>query len=311
MKTRCLVLSLAVACFASSARAEDVSGAAKAFSQAQEATLSGDVARAADLYELADELAPSAPALRNATRARLAAGHLAMAATNAAALLRRYPSDKESRETAEAVLSRLTPQLAQLDVACSAPCTLLLDGKAVAQAARAQHQLFSQPGAHTVAATFEGGGKASSQITAPAARITTVKLEAPAMVADDVAPPTREARPARASAGLSRWYAIGGGVLTLGLGGATIASGLATVSTRDKVRDATAAGNQAEAMRLYDTGRDQQLRTNILLGATIASGVGTAVLAIFTDWSGGEPKERELAVVPGGDRLTVVYAGRF
>src|SRR5688572_5881559 len=111
MTTRCMAVSFVAAVLAATApaRADDVSGAAKAFSQAQEAMLGGDPARAADLYELADELAPSAPALRNATRARVAAGHTAMAATNAATLLRRYPSDKESRDIAEAVLSQLAP----------------------------------------------------------------------------------------------------------------------------------------------------------------------------------------------------------
>ena len=92
MKTRSTVISLAVLLSpigllaTATPAAADVNGAAKAFSQAQEAMLSGDSARAADLYELADELAPSAPALRNATRARLAAGHYASAANNAAAL---------------------------------------------------------------------------------------------------------------------------------------------------------------------------------------------------------------------------------
>ena len=88
-----------------------LNAAAKAFSQAQEAVLAGDNARAADLYELADDLAPSAPALRNAARARLAAGHDAMAATLAAELLRRYPSDKESRDVAEAILEAVAAAL--------------------------------------------------------------------------------------------------------------------------------------------------------------------------------------------------------
>src|ERR1700733_4580460 len=63
MITRCLVSSFAIVMllWTTQARADDVNAAAKAFSQAQEAMLGGDSARAADLYELADELAPSAP----------------------------------------------------------------------------------------------------------------------------------------------------------------------------------------------------------------------------------------------------------
>jgi hypothetical protein len=305
-----------------------VNGAAKAFSQAQEAMLSGDIGRAADLYELADELSPSAPALRNATRARYAAGHLAMAATNAARLLRRYPSDKESREIADAILAKLAPQLAQLDVTCSTPCTLLLDGKVVASVASEQHSVFGQPGGRSVTAVFGDGRKTTNQVTALASHITPIRLEptpvaarpAAARPAAAAGSATEASRPGNgeahvtrqasgASHGLSRWWVVGGGVVTLGLGVATTISGLSTLSSRDQIRDAVAAGNTASAQMLYDSGRDQQTRTNVLLGVTIASGVATGVLAVFTDWAGRS--ERELAIVPGRDGASVVYSGAF
>jgi len=334
MKASLVVISLTLLGLVSipRANADDVNGAAKAFSQAQEAMLHGDVARAADLYELADELSPSAPALRNATRARMAVGHLAMAATNAAALLRRYPSDKESRDMAEAVLAKLAPQLAQLDVTCSAACTLLVDGKVVASVAREQHSLFSQPGARSVTGVFEDGRKALSQITATPNHIMTVRLEAPPRPANPIEPkvppriepaapvmgrsgtdrPVTEAsRPiADSSHGISRWWVVGGGVVTVGFGAATIVSGLATLSTRDQIREAVAAGDHATAQMLYSTGNDQQTRTNVLLGATIAAGVGTVVLALFTNWS-PERSERDLAIVPTRDGVSLVYGSRF
>lgn len=330
MKTIFIVISVTVASIVCipHTRADDVNGAAKAFSQAQEAMLSGDIGRAADLYELADELSPSAPALRNATRARFAAGHLAMAATNAARLLRRYPSDKESREIADAILAKLAPQLAQLDVTCSTPCTLLLDGKVVASVASEQHSVFGQPGGRSLTAVFEDGRKATNQVTALANHITPIRLEptpvaarpAAARPAAAAASATEASRPGNseahvtrqasgASHGLSRWWVVGGGVVTLGLGVATTVSGLSTLSSRDQIRDAVAAGNNASAQMLYDSGRDQQTRTNVLLGVTIASGVATGVLAVFTDWAGRS--ERELAIVPGRDGAAVVYGGAF
>jgi hypothetical protein len=319
MKTGGFVISLAVALlvWTTHARADDVNGAAKAFSQAQEAMLGGDAARAADLYELADELAPSAPALRNAARARLTAGHLAMAATNAAALLRRYPSDKESRDIAEAILSRLTPQLAQLEVTCTAACTLTIDGKAVVSAARTQHSLFTAPGARTIAAEFDGNRKATSQITAVPDHIITVQLEAPVRPAARPSPalvvePARPVRPAPAPAGqphgISRWWVIGGGAVTLGLGAGAAISGMATLSTRDQIRDATAAGKDGRT--LYNTGRDQQIRTNLLLGATGVAAAGTVVLAFFANWS-GNPETTSVAMVPASDSVSVVYGGHF
>ena len=324
MKAIFIVISLTVASlvYIPHTRADDVNGAAKAFSQAQEAMLSGDIARAADLYELADELSPSAPALRNATRARYAAGHLAMAATNAATLLRRYPSDKESREIADAILAKLAPQLAQLDVTCSTPCTLLIDGKVVVSVAGEQHSLFSQPGGRSVTAVFEDGRKTTNQVTALANHITTMRLEPRPVPAKPAASsPAREAqRPADggshgpreasgASHGLSRWWVIGGGAVTLGLGVATTLSGLSTLSTRDQIRDAVAAGNAASAQMLYDTGRDQQTRTNVLLGVTIASGVVTSALAVFTNWAGRS--ERDLALLPSRDGAALVYRSAF
>jgi phosphotransferase system glucose/maltose/N-acetylglucosamine-specific IIC component len=102
----------------------------------------------------------------------------------------------------------------------------------------------------------------------------------------------------------------GSGALTLGLGTATVLSGMATLSTRDQIRSSVAAGQDAAAQTLYATGRDQQTRTNVLLGATIASGAGTVILALFTRWS-DERRPRDLAVVPGRDGMSLVYAGRF
>src|SRR3954451_24716015 len=75
------------------ARADDVSGAANAFSRAQKAELSADFAAAAELYELADSLAPAPEALRSALRARKSAGQLEIAAVRAEELMERYPTD--------------------------------------------------------------------------------------------------------------------------------------------------------------------------------------------------------------------------
>src|SRR5215470_8692517 len=88
-----LVLALAAP---RAARADDVSGAANAFSRAQKAELSGDFAAAAELYELADGLAPAPEALRSALRSRKSAGQLEAAALHAEELLSRYPNDAKS-----------------------------------------------------------------------------------------------------------------------------------------------------------------------------------------------------------------------
>src|SRR5687767_15123929 len=122
-----LIIGAATIWFAVEAHADDVKAAEEAFARAQKLSLEGKPGEAADLYELADQLSPSAAALRNATRARYAAGHLAMAATDAAELLRRYPDDAKSRSVAEMILSELGPSLARVDVTCEATCDVLLD----------------------------------------------------------------------------------------------------------------------------------------------------------------------------------------
>src|ERR1700748_2721708 len=82
-----LAFGLSTITVSGTARADDVSGAANAFSRAQKAELSGDFASAAELYELADGLAPAPEALRSALRSRKSAGELDLAAVHAEELL--------------------------------------------------------------------------------------------------------------------------------------------------------------------------------------------------------------------------------
>ncbi len=309
----------------SPARADDVNGAAKAFSQAQQAMVANDPAHAAEMYELADELAPSAPALRNAARARLAAGHVATAATLAAQLLQRYSNDKESRTVAEAILSDLAPRLTQLAITCSEECTLALDGKAASTTKpRTNHVLYVQPGARTLTATFQGEREAKAQITATAGSSKQVQLDAPARpeptgpapvtTAPAVTGTTTATTPVRdapvASRGIGRkWFAIAA-VATGGLGVAATLRGFATLDTRDSIKEATARGDDATARSLYDTGRSQQLQTNILFGATAAVGAAAVVLAVLADWS-PQTESRSVAVSPTTGGATLVLGGTF
>jgi hypothetical protein len=319
MRIFALVSTLALAVWLPSpAHADDdVSGAAKAFSQAQEVMLSGDVARAADLFELADDLSPSAPALRNATRARFQIQHFATAATHAAELLRRYPSDKESRAVAEAILTKLTPELAQVDLTCSSACMISVDGKALAPRPRESYSFFTKPGARAVVATFEDGRKTTDTVTALINHTSALRLEAPPKAPEPpapkvelVAPPPQPAPVTRArpTGGISRLWFVGGAVLTLGAGTAAALSGMQTLQTRDEIREAVSVGAQSEAVDLYNQGRSQQLRTNILLGASAAAGIATIALAVFTNWSG---ESADVTVAPGSSGASLMYRSRF
>jgi hypothetical protein len=315
MIKRITILSLvaAVAMCAAPAFADDVNGAATAFSQAQEAMLAGDAARAADLYELADSLSPSAAALRNAARARLAAKHEAMAATLAAELLRRYPSDQEAREVAEAILSSLSPRLAQLEITCSEPCTLALDARAISAKAATHHTFFAQPGARTVGASFDGGRQASKQISADAGHTTAVALDAPPMAPKPELQPAAVVTHATPHAddghGVARKWVLVTGIVTAGLGVGAIVEGVQTLDQRDQIKSAVAAGDSATANSLYNDAKSTQLRTNIFIGATAAAGLATVVLAFVTNWSPRESAEVSVAPTNGG--AAFVFGGHF
>jgi hypothetical protein len=105
------------------------------------------------------------------------------------------------------------------------------------------------------------------------------------------------------------WF-VGAAVVTAGLGTAAGLEGMATLDTRDQIKAAVAANDSAKASSLYADGRDQQLRTNILLGATAAAAVGTIVLGVMTNWS-GESQAHAFAVSPTPGGATVVLGGRF
>src|SRR6478609_10681639 len=143
--TRVAALLIAFAA-ARPALADDVPGAARAFSEAQKASLAGDNARAAELYELADSLSPSVQALRSAIRARQLAGQLASAATHAEALISRYPDDAKSVEAAKKLLDEVSPQLAKVTVQCTEICSLTVDGAAISLPPAAKLTIYVRPG---------------------------------------------------------------------------------------------------------------------------------------------------------------------
>jgi hypothetical protein len=88
-------------------------------------------------------------------------------------------------------------------------------------------------------------------------------------------------RPPKRDDGLSPiWFWVGTAA-TVGLGAATVWSGLDTQSKHDEFAANPSAATQSD-------GRDAQLRTNILGVITAACGVTTAALGLFAvSWSKG------------------------
>ena len=122
-----VILVLSVFFFSNPALADDVIGAAKAFSRAQKAELTGNFAMAAEFFELADSLSPSPEALRSAVRSRKAAGQLSTAALHAETLRDRYPNDAKSQQLANATLTLAEQTLTRVEIECKPrACTLLI-----------------------------------------------------------------------------------------------------------------------------------------------------------------------------------------
>jgi hypothetical protein len=297
------------------ALADDVSGAANAFSRAQKAELSGDFASAAELYELADGLAPAPEALRSALRSRKSAGELDLAAVRAEELLERYPNDVKSTELANATLDEASKKLMRYEVACQpGVCTLLVDGGAASAEAKQKHVVYLAPGKHEVIASFGTNKTPSQSLEGKAGDRGALSFDAPPEAASHLdtgegsagggVPGADQGMPK--NHGLSPWFFVGGAVATVGLGAATIWSGLDVLSANDKYKkNMTQAG--------YNDGKDRELRTNVLIGATAVVGAATGVIAIFTNWSGkrGEdaaqrPGVRASAAVTGNSAAFVV-----
>ena len=286
-------------------RPEDLQAAAAAFAEAQRAQIRGDYAQAADLFELADRSAPSAAALRSAIRNHRAAGQISRAATLALRAQALYPSDAETQAVATEVIAASAASLGRLRVRCEPACSVAIDGRAATTSPRAELDLFLDPGARAVVAswpereavrealTIEAGAERTLELRAPEPVAAHVEEEAPAAdeapVEDAIAMP---APPPPADRGITPIvFGIGAG-LTAIAAGAGIASGVDTLSARDAY--------EADPTRArYEDGVDRQWRTNGLFIGAAVLGVATVVIAFFTDWGGApEPEQAGASVRP-------------
>jgi hypothetical protein len=275
--------------------AREVGAAAQAFQEGQKAQLAGDFTRAAQMFELADQIARTPEALRSAIRNRDAADHPARAATLALAALERYPTDLEASALAQQVIERVGPELSRVTIACDLPCTLHIDGEAVAVERLVRADVFVPPGAHQLTALFDGEREVVEALELIAGTHEQRELRAPVRieriepVASEPAPLAREviARPwpvrATEPQGLSPWYFAGAGALTLASATAATVFGFAALRERDAY--------EADPTReRYEAGVESQKWTNALWLATGGLAATSIVLLAFTDWDGEQQR---------------------
>jgi hypothetical protein len=264
--------------------------AARKFGEGTRAFDAGDFSRAAQAFDTAYALAPHEDALWNAARAWHRAGELARAANEYAQYLREAPPNASGRGVAQAALAQLAQKLGRVEIhVASGVEDVRLDDSPVDAPV-----VYVLPGAHAVRGKTAQGiveerhtlkeGGALSVLLAPLATTSETPATAPR------APATMEPAPpsdtASRSSGWPPGVVVVEGGLTLVVVGLAVASGLDTLST---LRDFDAAPTQDR----LDSGRSKQLRTNILIGASIGLGALTAVTAIWlVDWRSGARSTR-------------------
>lgn len=265
--------------------APDVSTAAAAFQEGQRAQLAHQFDRAAEFFEIADRAAPSPAALRSAIRCHQSAGHLARAATLCLRVRARDGADAQSMQVADAVLAELSPRLGHITLSSDVACSLAVDRLAASEGESTHHELFVDPGAHTLTATWPHRGTQDRRVTAAAGQTSDISLQSPPEQAIDTPPPPPPPSPpppppplVEAHPPLPPWVFIAGAAATTVSAGVMIWSGLDTLSARDAyVMRPTEAG--------YLDGAGRETRTNALIATTAVLGLATAAVAVFwTDW---------------------------
>jgi hypothetical protein len=302
------ILAAAAATSAPAAAAPAVSDdarreAGQKFEYGKRAFDAGDFTRAAAAFEAAYKLSPHEDSLWNAARAWHRAGELPRAANLYARYLREAPPNAADRAGATSALASLGARLGRIEVHVDAGVEdarvddTPIDGPFV----------YVLPGAHVLRGVGAHGPLEARTSVAAGAAVSVVLAEAepppaaPPPAPPAAPPPSRARAPESASTGWSPVVVLVGGALTVVLTGLTVWSGLDTMSTLHTFEATPTQGG-------LDSGRSEEVRTNVLLGASLGAAALTAVTAAFlVDWHG---RRREPATVGLGPSGALVQ-GRF
>jgi hypothetical protein len=286
---------------------------------------------AAQHFEAADEAVPGVKTLRLAMRARSEAGQGSRAASLAAQALERYAEDAETAKLAKETIARFEGKLHKVQVSCASPCLLAVGTRAVHGAVATRWILYVDPGKTSINASFFGNASSKPQsVVATAGGHTEIRFEPteppkviPTATATQTATPTAtgsatsvptsssEIPPDTTGAptstgpegdapqpkGIHPAFFFTGLALTLGAGGVLAWSGVDTLQNPGTEAVRKACAGKGPDCPEYKLGLDNQLRTNVLIGATAGVGAVTVLFAIFTRWSSGKPIPKT-AVLP-------------
>jgi hypothetical protein len=282
--------------------------AARRYAEGTHAFDAGDFTRAGEAFDAAYRLAPHPDALWNAARAWHRAGELARAANLYARYLREAPRDAPDRPSALAAQKQLASKLGRIEIhAEDGVEDVRVDGVPVESPV-----LYVVPGVHALRGrsaqgeierqvTLEAGGEVSVLVapppspppTAPSPPATTPPAAAQPAATPAIAAPSRHGwSPAVV------WVEAG---VTLAVVGVTLWSGLDTLSTLHTYDARPTQGT-------LDSGRSQEVRTNVLLGASIGLAAVTGLTALLlVDWRGPRGDAVVVRLGPG----SVIVRGSF
>jgi hypothetical protein len=280
--------------------------AARKFSEGTRAFDAGDFTRAGEAFEAAYRFEHHEDPLWNAARAWHHAGDLARAANLYALYLREAPSSAPDRASATAALNQLGPKLSRIEVHLGPG----VQGASVDDRPLESFVVYVVPGMHYVRARGDAGDIEKRQAVQPGDTVSVLLVSPrperrePASPASAPAVSPPPSQPSIATPPVSRsgseiaprgWSPIVvavEGAVTLGVAGLAVWSGLETLGT---LRAFRSEPTQAS----LDTGRGQEVRTNVLIGASVGFAAITGITAIWlVDW-GGRRRSVEAAIGPG------------
>ncbi|HJL33742.1 MAG: hypothetical protein CMN29_08520 [Sandaracinus sp.] len=304
--------------------AQERQAAAEAFDRGTSAYLAEDFATAARWFEMANNLAPAAPALLQAMRAHARAGNELRAGTLALRLVARFPDAGDAVAEAQELIDATRERFFLVEVLCEGgECAVELDGTL-----QSHPSFFLEPGAeHTIGAGFSTGS-VSESLVGDAGEQRTVRFEAPEGTAADLgggggqggtgaAGPTGVGVGNQSAGSQGRGGEVDDGglgpglfiaslALTAGAGAVLLWSGLDVHSIDDEYRASIDAGDYATARQQLDDGQSAETRTNALIGVTAGLAALTVVFAAITDWGGGDEDDPDAAAAR---RVTPVVGG--
>ena len=275
-----------------------VKEAGELFTQGRAEFDGGQYEAAAEHFERADELAPSADALTNAIAARLKAGQFGRAATLAVLVPEREPLTPEMTQAARSLLERARLELLEVLVECTERCSVLVGRRVIHGGPRLSRTVYLDPGDYEVYAAFGEQEAQSKTASGVAGASVTLEFE-PAPKAKPLAEPEPELAPEVTepedefddialvdTGGLPPAVFWTTAAATGVLAGVSIWSGIDTQNNpgASAVRAACESG-APNCQDLFDQGESKEKRTNLLWVATGAMAVTSAIIGLAaTNW---------------------------